>query len=89
MSDRNRVQLDCLSGQPVGGWAQVRRPQLVRLAGLGFTTAPAIEAIMGSLSADKAAVGAAVNDTTRELGGIVKLSEVGAVANHISLMRHI
>jgi len=23
------------------------------------------------------------------LGGIVKLSEVGAVANHISLMRHI
>jgi hypothetical protein len=44
---------------------------------------------MGSLSADKAAVGAAVNDTTRELGGIVKLSEVGAVANHISLMRHI
>jgi hypothetical protein len=42
---------------------------LVRLAGLGLTTAPATEAIMGSLSADKAAVDSAVNDTTRELGG--------------------
>ena len=40
---------------------------MVRLAGLGLTTAPAIEAIMGSLAADK--VGSAVNDTTRELGG--------------------
>jgi hypothetical protein len=37
-------------------------------AGLGATTAPATESIMGSLSADKAGIGSAVNDTTRELG---------------------
>jgi EmrB/QacA subfamily drug resistance transporter len=54
--------------------------QMVLLgAGLGFTTAPATEAIMGSLSADKAGVGSAVNDTTRELGGTLGVAIVGSV----------
>lgn len=47
--------------------------------GLGLTTAPATEAIMGSLSADKAGVGSAVNDTTRELGGTLGVAIVGSV----------
>src|SRR4029077_10033508 len=48
--------------------------QMVLLGGgLGLTTAPATESIMGSLSADKAGVGSAVNDTTRELGGALAL----------------
>ena len=47
--------------------------------GLGLTTAPATEAIMGSLSADKAGIGSAVNDTTRELGGTLGVAIVGSV----------
>ncbi|MGH3970831.1 MAG: MFS transporter, partial [Mycobacterium sp.] len=47
--------------------------------GLGLTTAPATEAIMGSLSADKAGVGSAVNDTTREFGGTLGVAIVGSV----------
>jgi hypothetical protein len=48
-------------------------------SGLGLTVAPATEAIMGSLSADKAAVGSAVNDTTRELGGTLGVAIVGSI----------
>ena len=47
--------------------------------GLGLTTAPATEAIMGSLSADKAGVGSAVNDTTREFGGTLGVAIAGSV----------
>ena len=54
--------------------------QMVLLGGgLGLTTAPATEAIMGSLSPDKAGVGSAVNDTTRELGGTLGVAIVGSV----------
>jgi EmrB/QacA subfamily drug resistance transporter len=54
--------------------------QMVLLGGgLGLTTAPATEAIMGSLSADTAGVGSAVNDTTRELGGALGVAIVGSV----------
>jgi len=52
-------------------------------AGLGLTTAPATESIMGSLSVDKAGVGSAVNDTTRELGGTLGVAIVGSVFNSI------
>jgi EmrB/QacA subfamily drug resistance transporter len=47
--------------------------------GLGSTTAPATESIMGSLPVDKAGVGSAVNDTTRELGGTLGVAVVGSV----------
>jgi len=54
--------------------------QMVLLGGgLGLTTAPATEAIMGSLSIDKAGIGSAVNDTTRELGGTLGVAIVGSV----------
>ena len=51
--------------------------------GLGLTTAPATESIMGSLSADKAGVGSAVNDTTRELGGTLGVAILGSVFSSI------
>jgi EmrB/QacA subfamily drug resistance transporter len=54
--------------------------QMVLLGvGLGSTTAPATESIMGSLSADKAGIGSAVNDTTRELGGTLGVAIIGSV----------
>jgi fucose permease len=51
--------------------------------GLGFTTAPATESIMGSVSLDKAGVGSAVNDTTRELGGTLGVAIVGSVFSSV------
>jgi EmrB/QacA subfamily drug resistance transporter len=54
--------------------------QMVLLGGgLGLTTAPATESIMGSLPAEKAGVGSAINDTTRELGGTLGVAVVGSV----------
>lgn len=52
---------------------------VVIAAGLGLTTSPATEAIMGALPPDKAGVGSAVNDTTRELGGTLGVALVGSV----------
>jgi EmrB/QacA subfamily drug resistance transporter len=51
--------------------------------GLGATTAPATESIMGSVSLDKAGVSSAVNDTTRELGGTLGVAVVGSVFSSV------
>ena len=48
-------------------------------AGLTLTLAPSTEAILGSLPREKAGVGSAVNDTTRELGGTIGVAVVGSV----------
>ncbi len=58
-------------------YSQIAMQMLLLGGGLGLTTAPATEAIMGSLSADKAGVGSAVNDTTRELGGTLGCCHCG------------
>ncbi|MCU1392302.1 MAG: integral rane transport protein [Ilumatobacteraceae bacterium] len=52
-------------------------------AGLGLVNAPATEAIMGSLSPEKAGVGSAVNDTTRELGGTLGVAIVGSLFSSV------
>jgi hypothetical protein len=49
-------------------------------AGIGLTSAPATEAIMGVVPAARAGVGSAVNDATRELGGTLGVAVVGSVA---------
>jgi hypothetical protein len=55
-------------------------------SGIGFTSAPATEAIMGVVPAAKAGIGSAVNDATRELGGTLGVAVIGSVA--VSLYRH-
>jgi EmrB/QacA subfamily drug resistance transporter len=60
-------------------YVQIALQMVLLGGGLGLTTAPATESIMGSLSADKAGVGSAVNDTTRELGGTLGVAIVGSV----------
>ncbi len=47
--------------------------------GLSFITAPATEAVMGALAADQVGAGAAVNNTTRELGGTLGVAVLGSV----------
>ena len=60
-------------------WAVIV-PQMVLIAsGLTLTTAPSTEAILGALPKEKAGVGSAVNDTTRELGGTLGVAVVGSV----------
>ena len=60
-------------------YAEIVGQMIMLGGGLGLTTAPATESIMGSLSADKAGIGSAVNDTTRELGGTLGVAIVGSV----------
>jgi EmrB/QacA subfamily drug resistance transporter len=55
--------------------------------GLGSTTAPATESIMGSLTSGKAGIGSAVNDTTRELGGTLGVAIIGSVFSSIYVSR--
>ena len=55
---------------------------LVRImfgAGMGLTTAPATESIMGSLPPGRAGVGSAVNDTTRQTGGALGVAVLGSI----------
>ena len=55
--------------------------QMVLLGGgLGLTSAPATEAIMGVVAPEKAGMGSAVNDATRELGGTLGVAVIGSVA---------
>ncbi|MDT5348429.1 MAG: hypothetical protein QOH91_1716 [Mycobacterium sp.] len=60
-------------------YLEIALQMLLLGGGLGLTTAPATEAIMGSLPMDKAGIGSAVNDTTRELGGTLGVAIVGSV----------
>ena len=48
-------------------------------AGMGCVAAPATESIMGSLPKEKAGVGSAVNDTTRQTGGALGVAVIGSI----------
>ena len=47
--------------------------------GMGLTSAPATESIMGAVSRRHAGVGSAVNDATRLLGGTLGVAVIGSV----------
>ena len=47
--------------------------------GMGLTSAPATEAIMGVVSRSRAGVGSAVNDATRLIGGTLGVAVLGSV----------
>ena len=47
--------------------------------GMGLTSAPATESIMGAVSRRQAGVGSAVNDSTRLLGGTLGVAIIGSV----------
>jgi EmrB/QacA subfamily drug resistance transporter len=49
--------------------------------GMGFTMAPATESVMGSLPREKAGVGSAVNDTTRQVGGALGVAIIGSIVS--------
>ncbi len=47
--------------------------------GMGLTSAPATEAIMGAVPLEKAGAGSAINDATRLLGGTLGVAVIGSV----------
>ena len=47
--------------------------------GMGLTMAPATEAIMGSLPPNRAGIGSAMNDVTREVAGTLGVAVLGSV----------
>lgn len=47
--------------------------------GIALAMAPATESIMGSLPREKAGVGSAMNDTTRQVGGALGVAVIGSV----------
>ncbi|HZR12838.1 MAG TPA: DHA2 family efflux MFS transporter permease subunit [Acidimicrobiia bacterium] len=61
------------------GYPLVAVVLLVLGLGMGTAMAPATESIMGSLPPERAGVGSAVNDTTRQLGGALGVAVLGSV----------
>ena len=56
-------------------------------SGMGLTSAPATEAIMGAVPVTKAGVGSAVNDATRLFGGTLGVAVIGSVATSLYTTR--
>jgi EmrB/QacA subfamily drug resistance transporter len=54
--------------------------------GMGCTSAPATESIMGAVAQRSAGVGSAVNDTTRLIGGTLGVAVIGSI--YASLYQH-
>jgi EmrB/QacA subfamily drug resistance transporter len=64
---------------PNTGYGTIAAQMVLYGIGMGLTSAPATEAIMGVVPAAKAGVGSAVNDTTRLLGGTLGVAIIGSV----------
>jgi EmrB/QacA subfamily drug resistance transporter len=61
------------------GYGTIAAQMVLYGVGMGFTSAPATEAIMGVVPRAKAGVGSAVNDATRLLGGTLGVAVIGSV----------
>jgi EmrB/QacA subfamily drug resistance transporter len=61
------------------GYGTIAAQMVVLGTGMGLTSAPATEAIMGVVPKAKAGVGSAVNDATRLLGGTLGVAVIGSV----------
>lgn len=51
--------------------------------GMGVTVAPATGAIMSAVPLNRAGIGSAVNDTTREVGGAMGIAVLGSIATSV------
>src|ERR1700704_2106011 len=61
------------------GYGTIAVQMVVLGTGMGLTSAPATEAIMGVVPKAKAGVGSAINDATRLLGGTLGVAVIGSV----------
>jgi len=58
---------------------QIIAATMVMGIGFGNVMAPATDSIMGSLPREKAGVGSAMNDTTRQTGGAIGVAVIGSI----------
>jgi EmrB/QacA subfamily drug resistance transporter len=68
-------------------YAVISMQMLVGGLGMGLTSAPATESIMGAISAKTAGVGSAVNDATRLVGGTLGVAVIGSVFSSLYQQR--
>jgi hypothetical protein len=61
------------------GYGTIAAQMVILGTGMGLTSAPATEAIMGVVPVAKAGVGSAINDATRLLGGTLGVAVIGSV----------
>jgi EmrB/QacA subfamily drug resistance transporter len=66
---------------PESAYVQYAISLVIMSMGMATTMAPATASVMSSLPLDKAGVGSAVNDTTREVGGALGIAILGSVLN--------
>jgi EmrB/QacA subfamily drug resistance transporter len=64
---------------PESGYLHVLVSILILGTGMAIAMTPATESIMGSLPLEKAGVGSAMNDTTRQVGGALGVAVLGSV----------
>lgn len=63
----------------VPSYAQVIASMLVMMSGMSLTMTPATNMLMSAIPRNRAGMGSAMNDTTRELGGALGIAVLGAV----------
>jgi len=61
------------------GYSTLAAQMVLYGIGMGLTSAPATEAIMGVVPSAKAGIGSAINDATRLLGGTLGVAVIGSV----------
>jgi EmrB/QacA subfamily drug resistance transporter len=61
--------------------------QVIVGIGMGCAYSPATNSIMGSIPIEKAGVGSAMNDTTRQLGGALGIAVLGTLLNQVYIGR--
>ena len=71
------VSFAWVSGNTIAtSYGEIAGQMVLAGLGMGLTTAPATEAIMGVVPKEKAGIGSAVNDATRELGATLSLIHI-------------
>ena len=71
------------TGSASTAYSTIAMQMVVYGVGMGFTSAPATEAIMGVVPRAKAGVGSAVNDATRLLGGTLGVAVIGVGGRNV------
>ena len=66
-------------GAQAAYWGPVVIGMLFLASGLGLVTSPSTDAVMGELPAERAGVGSAINDVSREVGGTLGVAISGSV----------
>ncbi len=65
------------------GYGNLLPTIIVLVAGMSMAMTPATESIMGSLPKEKAGVGSAMNDTTRQVGGALGVVVLGSIFSSV------